>query len=228
MPTVALRTRRPDLVEIMDDPECDPARLDRTYAHFVTLNRLIAGWGKVYRRWIRPRLREGGSTLLDIGCGGGAVAHLLRVRALRDGFDLRVTGIDPDERAIRYARRFTDVEAVRCDSATMAATGRRFDVVLSNHLLHHLDDRQRAGLLRDSETLARHVALHNDIRRDDLGYAAFSLLGFAFPRSFIRDDGLTSVRRSYTQAELEAVLPDPWRCHPLTPCRLLAVHERPD
>lgn len=227
MPTPLLGDRRTDLAEIMDQADCDEARLDRTYRHFRLLNRLIAGWGTVYGRWIRPRLLRGPATLVDIGCGGADVPRLLTRWAGRDGLDLHATGIDPDERAIAHARRQDDMELIACDSLALASTGRTFDFVLSNHLVHHLDEAGRAALLRDSERLATCAAIHNDIRRDDLGYAAFWLFGLAFPGSFIRPDGLTSIRRSLTRAELEAVLPLTWRCVPMAPYRLLAVHEKP-
>lgn len=226
MPTLILRTRRPELVERMDDPACDRDRLDRTYHHFTTLNRLIAGWGRVYTRWIRPRLQLGPATLVDLGTGGADVPWLMARRAARDGFSLTVTGVDPDPRAIEYARRREGVGAIACDSAALVAAGRTFDFVVSNHVMHHLDDAQRAGFLADSERLATVAAVHNDIRRDDLGYAGFSVFGGFFPGSFIREDGLTSIRRSYTRAELAAVLPNGWRAVGIAPFRLLSVHEK--
>ncbi len=225
MPTLVLRRRRPDLSEIMDDPGCDAVQLDRTYGHFRILNRLIAGWRPVYARWIRPRLLRGPATLLDIGCGGAGVPVMLASWAEREGLRLRTTGIDPDSRAIRHAGRMDTVELIQCDSQEMVSTGRTFDFVISNHLLHHLDEGSRSGLFEDSEKLADCAAIHNDIRRDDLGYAGFWLLGLAFPGSLIRPDGLTSIRRSYTRKELEHVLPDGWRCVTMPPFRLLAVHE---
>jgi 2-polyprenyl-3-methyl-5-hydroxy-6-metoxy-1,4-benzoquinol methylase len=220
-----LHTRQPDLREVMDDPGCEPDMLRRTYAHFVPLNRMLAGWGRVYGRYIRPRLTGSSATLLDIGCGGGAVTHILSDLARRDGVDLQVTGIDPDDRAVAYARIHTRAEILQCTSADMVQTGRRFDFVISNHVLHHLDDAERDALLRDSEVLTRLFAVHNDIRRSAWGYGAFWIMGLAFPGSFIRRDGLVSIRRSFTCPELGAMLPDTWHCHRLPPFRLLAVHE---
>jgi hypothetical protein len=37
------------------------------------------------------------------------------------------------------------------------------------------------------------------------------------PASFIREDGLTSIRRSYTPAELTAAAPAGWRVEPGAP-----------
>ena len=47
---IDLSRRETDLVELMDDPDCDLDALRRTYAHFSTVNRLVAGWRPLYRR----------------------------------------------------------------------------------------------------------------------------------------------------------------------------------
>jgi 2-polyprenyl-3-methyl-5-hydroxy-6-metoxy-1,4-benzoquinol methylase len=226
VPALLLRRRRTDLVELMDRPDCDPAALENTYRHFRKLNRMIAGWRRIYVRVIRPRLKEGPATLVDIGCGGADVPAYLTSLAERDGLDLTATGIDPDPRAIRHARRNTSLEILQSDSGSLAMSGRGFDFVISNHVMHHLDQEALTDLFRDSERLAGCAAIHNDILRDDMGLAGFSLLGLAFPGSFIRPDGLMSIRRSYTRAELRDRLPEGWRAESLVPYRLLAVLQK--
>ena len=49
-----LRGRAADAVEEMDLPGCDPARLDRTYAQFALVNRVVSGWRGIYRRSSGP------------------------------------------------------------------------------------------------------------------------------------------------------------------------------
>ena len=44
------------------------------------------------------------------------------------------------------------------------------------------------------------------------------------PGTFLRFDGLRSIRRSYTPAELDARLPQHWRVEQPGMFRLLAVH----
>jgi 2-polyprenyl-3-methyl-5-hydroxy-6-metoxy-1,4-benzoquinol methylase len=221
-----LAHRDRDLRELMDDPDADLTALRRTYRQFRLVNRLLSGWRRHYRHQIRPLLTAGREvTLLDVGCGGGDVARSLAGWAARDGLRLRVTGIDPDPRAYAYAVEGGDAEAVdfRCCSSTdLVAEGRQFDVVISNHLLHHLADRELTALLADCEVLARRLVLHSDLARSRVAYVAYGPLGrLAGSGSFLRTDGLRSIRRSYWPAELAAAVPDAWQVRRAFPFRLL-------
>jgi 2-polyprenyl-3-methyl-5-hydroxy-6-metoxy-1,4-benzoquinol methylase len=227
-PTLAQRDT--ELREMMDDPQCDPVRLRRTLQRFSLVNRLVAGWDDVYRAHLRPTLAtlaDHGTParLLDIGTGAGDVLRRIVTLAQRDGFGVHALGIDPDERALSVALAADPMPSVtfeRTDSAELVRRGEQYDLVLSNHLLHHLTDLR---VLDDSETLASHLSVHSDIARSRLAYAAYAVgvlpitLG-----TFLRTDGLRSIRRSYTRDELAASLPPRWRAEQQSRFRLLAVH----
>lgn len=220
-----MRVRAADAVEEMDRPGCDPARLDRTYAQFGIVNRAVSGWRSIYRRRIRPLLSASSvATLLDIGCGGGDVAVLLARWAARDGLRLEITAIDPDERAYRFALRRPGTPGVtfrRVSTSELTAEGRTFDIVISNHVLHHLSPPDFGQFLADSALLCRGAVIHNDIRRGPAAYALFFAGSWPFPGSYIRADGLTSIRRSYTTDELLAAAPPRWRVERHAPFRNL-------
>lgn len=222
MRVVDLGRRDATLTELMDDPRCDPARLRRTYAAFRLVNPVVSGWRATYRRLIRPLLSPTETrTLLDVGSGGGDLPRALAGWAARDGLLLEVTGIDPDPRAHDYASSLPSVPGVTFRGAGTADLDERFDFVVSNHVLHHVDD--LPGFLADTARLARVLTVHGDISRSRLAYAVFGILGAPFAGTFIRHDGLLSIRRSYTPGELGAFLPSEWRVIPQAPSRLLLV-----
>lgn len=195
----------------MDDPDCDLEALRRTYALFQPINRLVAGWRRIYTRQLRPALSPTRSTtLLDIGSGGGDVPRALAGWAARDGLLLDVTAIDPDDRAHAFASGLEAVPNVRFRrtmSADLVAAGERFDLVTSNHLLHHLGQADLAALLADSERLARRLVVHNDIARSGLAYGAYRAATVPLARgSFVHFDGSLSIRRSYRASELRSAL----------------------
>ncbi|WP_258063314.1 MULTISPECIES: class I SAM-dependent methyltransferase [unclassified Rathayibacter] len=220
-----LRHREVSEQELMDDPDCDRALLDATYARFGTVNRLVSGWRGLYRSRLRPLLRpDEPFRLLDIGSGGGDVARSLAGWAHEDGLRLAITAVDPDERASAFATSTPappGVEFRRASSADLVAEGEHFDLVTSNHVLHHLSPESLADLLADSERLAPR-ALHNDIERSRLAYTAYLLATRPIAAgSFLHYDGSLSVRRSFTAAELRAVAPEGWRVERAAPYRLL-------
>jgi 2-polyprenyl-3-methyl-5-hydroxy-6-metoxy-1,4-benzoquinol methylase len=228
-PWGSLQHRDLHTVEEMDKADCDPQRLNKTYARFPVVNRLLSGWRATYSTYMRPLFAEkGAATLLDIGCGSGDVARNLARWAQRDGLSLDVTAIDPDGRAYLYASQATPVAGVtyrQAHSSELVAEGMTFDVVMSNHILHHLDDGQLAEVLRDSEALCRGVALHNDLNRSNLAYLLFAAgfwpLGVG---SYICGDGLVSIKRSYTASELETTVPENWSVEGNGPWHNLLVH----
>jgi len=98
--------------------------------------------------------------------------------------------------------------------------------VISNHVVHHLSGGE-VGVFRDQvERLTRRYAIMNDIARSALGYLLFA--GFArlvMRDSFSVPDGLISIRRSFTRAELQAALGPRWCVRRTVLFRLVATFE---
>ena len=237
-PFAALGSRDERAREQMDEPDADPRMLAKTYERFRLVNAVVSGERAVYRRWVRPRLSAvWGTRLLDVGTGSADLPRRMLRWAHADGLQLEITAIDPDERAISWAAAQPYVRglAVRpIATRDLVESGERFQIVLSNHVLHHLDGRKTGALLADCERLVEPggIAVLGDIERSRWGYVGFWLgtLPFAgnlLAGTYIRGDGLASIRRSHTAAELAAVLPPGWRVQRAFPSRL-EVAWRPD
>ena len=74
------------------------------------------------------------------------------------------------------------------------------------------------------------MAVHNDLRRSRAAWLVYwvATLPLARARTFVRFDGLLSIRRSHTPAELAAALPPGWQAVGQRFFRLLAVHRAPE
>ncbi|MFK3678757.1 methyltransferase domain-containing protein [Microbacterium sp. NPDC090218] len=227
----ALTVRDGDARELMDDPHADARMLARTYGRFGLVNALVSRPGTIYRRDIRPRAaRVERLRILDVGAGGGDLCRLLAGRLRRDGLQAEITALDADERAIRWASAHDGGAGIRyrCALTTdLVAEGDTYDVVLSNHVLHHLDDAELQVVLSDSVRLAGPggLASHHDIARSRTAHALFAaatwpISGTLLADSFIREDGLISIRRSYTVPELADIAPPGWTARGGAPFRV--------
>lgn len=229
---MSLAARDPELEELMDDPDCDPERLAATLRRFGAVNRFVSGWGTAYRRYLRPHLRSLGrpARVLDLGAGGGDLVVRLAGLAARDGLDVQWTGADPDPRALAVAAsRAAPANVVfrEADAVGLADGGEVFDAVVSNHVLHHLGH-DAGGFAEASRALSSGIVLHGDIARSRTAYGLYAVgITPLAPGTFLRTDGLRSIRRSFTRSELQSELdraaPGSWTVHAPVPFRLLAM-----
>ncbi|MCH8563608.1 methyltransferase domain-containing protein [Nesterenkonia sp. YGD6] len=246
MSRVNLSVRDAQLRELMDDPDCDPVRLDATLRRFHLINRLISGWNQVYRTRLRPTLLslDRPARVLDLGSGGGDVVTRLAQLAARDGLEVQWTGADPDPRAHEAAQNTQEqriqnqrteklgsdtppqpprVRFLCADADALLDQGESFDVVLSNHVLHHLDSPGLLDFTGASRRLSTGTVLHGDIARGRLAYSLYAVgITPLAPGTFLRTDGLRSIRRSYRHEELSAALGFGWTVSSPSPFRLIA------
>jgi ubiquinone/menaquinone biosynthesis C-methylase UbiE len=106
--------------------------------------------GRVYRRIVALAGVRPGDSVLDVGCSGGYLARKLAAAAGASPSG-RVTGVDPSQAAIAYARRrateaMTFTVAVAQD---LPLPDSSFDAVTCTLAMHHVPARQRAAAFRE-------------------------------------------------------------------------------
>lgn len=100
--------------------------------------------GRVYRSIVALAGVRPGDMVLDVGCSGGYLARRLSAAAGPGG---QVTGVDPSEAAIGYARR-RGGPAMRFAMGTaqvLPLPDASYDVVSCTLAMHHVPARKRAG-----------------------------------------------------------------------------------
>ncbi len=227
------RQRDPDLIEEMDRSDADQRMLHRTYQRFGLINRVLAKWDVVYKHHIRPLLKPGMThTLLDVGCGGGDIATYVWYRAQKDGFTLKVTAIDPADTVETYLNANplpAEIPYRKTTTTQLLKENQRFDFVISNHVLHHLNPVEATAFLNECLQLANVRVICNDLVRSRRAWILFFFASIPFSYgTFIRYDGLISIRRSYRRRELIQALPGGWSVHKLFPFRLLVMRNAND
>lgn len=225
-----LKHRAEHLTERMDSPDCDKEQLFNTYEQFSHVNDLISRWESLFKAYIAPLGSHHNELhILDVGCGGGDICLKFAEWATDAGIRVHITGIDPDPRAIEFTEQLdvpANVEFRQTLITDLIRYGERYDVVISNHLLHHMQNTDIYKLCKQTEQLARKLVIFNDLRRSKLALTAFGLTApLMYRSSFIFRDGITSIRRSYTKPELRKIIPKGWYVKKLFPYRLLLMYE---
>jgi SAM-dependent methyltransferase len=97
-------------------------------------------------------------TIVDVGCGDGAITN-----ALGERWD--VTGVDASSVALEHLT----VEAVLADARRLQFSDAQFDLALSSQMLEHLDDAGYRAALNELKRVARDFLLVSVPYREDLG-----------------------------------------------------------
>jgi 2-polyprenyl-3-methyl-5-hydroxy-6-metoxy-1,4-benzoquinol methylase len=195
-------------MEILDAPDVDPALVERSLRDVALANRLFGGARAVLAElaplFATLAARGGEATLLDVGTGLGDIPAAARAAAARRGLALRTIGLDAAEELARASRGRTDVSL--CASAlALPLRSRSVDVVTCSQVLHHFGDAEARQLIAEMHRVARVAVVISDLRR---GWAPAAGIWLAsFPLGFhpvSRHDGVVSVLRGFTGAELRA------------------------
>ena len=189
-------------VEILDDPSVDPAVRERSIADVTRSNQLLGGLRAAVLaiREARAGLPKG-ATLLDVGTGLADIP--MRARA---GELLATIGVDEAPSLLAAARDRVD-HVVCANALVLPFRDRSIDIVCCSQLLHHFEFADAERVLREMTRVARHAVVVSDLRRSWFAAAGFWLVSFplAFDR-VTRHDGVVSVFRGFTSAELSALV----------------------
>jgi ubiquinone/menaquinone biosynthesis C-methylase UbiE len=114
------------------------------------------------RTLVEQAALRSGLRVLDLGCGTGGLALLIKRRHP----DVHVVGLDPDPRALARARRKAgragiDLQLDQGFGDTLPYPDSCFDRVVSAFVLHHLPGAERGSTLREARrVLGPEGALH--------------------------------------------------------------------
>jgi SAM-dependent methyltransferase len=193
--------------EHLDDPATpEPVRrrsveeIARSNALFGGSRAALVALDAVFRRERRPL------TLLDVGTGAGDIPERARRLAARRGVALTTVGLDGCA-ALAAASRPRTTLAVCGDARSLPFPDGSVDLVLCSQLLHHFEGTAAAGVLAELHRVARLGVVVSDLRRSWIAVAGFWLLSYPLRyHPMTRHDGVTSILRGFTAAELRAMV----------------------
>jgi ubiquinone/menaquinone biosynthesis C-methylase UbiE len=109
---------------------------------------------RVYRRMVSLAQVQPGNAVLDVGCSSGYLSRKLGAAVGPAG---HVTGADPSEAAIAYARRRAagNMTFVVSAAQDLRLPDSSFDIVTCTLAMHHIPARQREAALREMYRVTR-------------------------------------------------------------------------
>ncbi len=197
--------------ELMDSSECDEMRLFKSFEQMVFINRFFSRSRFLLKRYLIPDMLRDPSReyhLLDLGAGGCDLPVWFLSHTQKIGLRVRVTCLDFDPRALRFAKQkyghiprlhFQEGAASLLETQNFQA-----DYIFANHFLHHLPPDAIPSLIRSIHHQSKRGFLLNDLCRSLFSYFAYTVFaGLFFHRSFTFHDGRLSIRRGFLKNEVK-------------------------
>lgn len=179
---------RIDSVELLDDPTLPEQTVAGAYRDLARVHRWLGNTRSVVSRV----KRSGASSVLDLGCGRGALLQELRAR-----LGVPVTGFD-----LRPAPPDSPVPILSGDAVRDPLP--EADLALAVCFVHHLSEAETIELIRNvSRSSRRFIIL--DLVRHWLPLALFRAFVAPLVTHINAVDGITSIRRAYTPRELRQI-----------------------
>jgi ubiquinone/menaquinone biosynthesis C-methylase UbiE len=226
---------RIDERELLDSGIGSPGDVAANLAEMWRINRDLGGFQALTKHLYSRLLANPTSTILDLGTGGAeALANMARW-ARKCQLRVRFIGVDLSARNLKVARSsvadFPEITLVQSDANSLSYPPDSVDFIISSLFLHHCSPEQITELLASAYRCSRRAIIMTDLVRSWPHLFAFQLVQPVFARSYLtRHDGVLSIRRAYTPAELlnmaqVAGIPEP-RVHVHWPWRMTLVAEK--
>lgn len=201
--------KRTDKEELMDDFSIGGDLLRDTLDKLENINRWLGGNAmtiKSLKKVLKNHPKEQELTIADIGCGHGDILRDVAKFGRKNGYKMKLIGMDANPTAIAYAKKlsteFSELSFITEDIFSKEFKERRFDVVLATLFLHHFKEGPLVSFLENTLKQTKIAIVVNDLHRHVLAYYLFMLLSVFIKNKMIIEDGLTSVLRGFKRKDL--------------------------
>ena len=201
--------RRPPVgLEALDSPALDTQTARATLTDIARANRFFGGRAAVVHgvgQILDRRRASAPLTILDVGAGAGDVLAALERMLSKRGVPSLGIAVDWHREAAAMASEQRQAALVG-DATALPLGDRSVDIVVASQLLHHCSRAGTIQLVRELCRVARVGVVIADLRSARLAVWGIWLASFLLRfHPVSRADGVLSVRRGFSEAELAEV-----------------------
>lgn len=193
--------KRVRIPEEMDNPRLCAKAHRHALRSLALANRLL-GVDASVRRALN-RIAPGNASVLDLGCGDGALLSSLdRARSRK-----MMVGVDRSQFALELADNIHPFIAwIAADVRRLPLADDSVDVVVCTLLLHHFDPDDAVIVLAEAARVARCAVVMSDLTRSRMAWLLTWVTTRLLSRSWVFHlDGPRSVSAAYVRAEMHAL-----------------------
>ncbi|MHA7131923.1 methyltransferase domain-containing protein [Algoriphagus namhaensis] len=205
-------THRSTQKELMDDLHCGGSELKETLRELKTVNRWLGG-NHVTTSGLEKFMKEKPQisyTLVDVGCGGGDMIHIMARWARRQNPVFEFLGVDANPNIIDLAKQRNPGENISYKVQNIfdrEFEEEKVDIVTCTLFTHHFTQDELITFLKAVKNKARLGLLINDLHRHPLAYYSIKWIVKAFSKSgMVKNDAPLSVLRAFKKKELQEIL----------------------
>jgi SAM-dependent methyltransferase len=200
-------TNRSSQDELLDSPNVPTRLLLQNLRELDFLNRKTGGHA-ISLEGIKSLLNDKNKVyqIVDLGCGSGDLLRYTAIWARKNGFKVKLTGVDKNKDAIQYLERessnFPEIKGLTGDYREFLKHS-PVDVFHCALFCHHLNNEELVELLGQMNALTSVGFVINDLKRSRMAYYGAKAFTFLFRGSTLsKHDGPVSVLRGFTKREL--------------------------
>lgn len=201
---------RTDTPEIMDDFTLEGEVLREALDKITKINQFLGGNSLTLngvKELILTVPKSKLITIVDVGCGNGAMLRVLSNYGKENNYSFNLIGIDANAFTVNHAKKlsvsYSNITFQCEDIFEYDFSQSKCDIILCTLTLHHFKNEEIENLLHPFYANSKLGIVINDLHRSRLAYRLFQIICFLFQlNSMSREDGLTSILRGFKKEEL--------------------------
>ncbi|HEY3388118.1 MAG TPA: methyltransferase domain-containing protein [Prolixibacteraceae bacterium] len=198
--------------ELLDAPNIPKDLLFQNLKELDFINRLLGGHN-ISLNGIKKLVTDKNKLyhIVDLGCGSGDLMQVIADWAVKEGFKVRLTGVDMNPDVIDYmnyyCKDYPEISGVVSDYRNFLEMGISIDIIHSSLFCHHLKDDELVKLFGYIRIGTKTGFVINDLHRHWLAYYGVYLITRLLNGSALsKNDGPVSVKRAFKLNEIHSLL----------------------